>query len=148
MELGAYDYMSKPFEPRELVARIQTILRRVRDDRTEQRANIRFDNWRLNSVLRQLVAELRHQPQDRGVVHSPDGKYIVAYGKLRGPDWYFLIRYPANAVAMAAARSGARSRWRSMVSAQSFGSRAMTSSGSSGGAVGGSGWGSGVMVAF
>ena len=27
------------------------------DDYTEQRANIRFDNWRLNSVLRQLIAD-------------------------------------------------------------------------------------------
>ena len=28
LELGADDYLPKPFEPRELVARIQTILRR------------------------------------------------------------------------------------------------------------------------
>jgi len=30
LEMGADDYMSKPFEPRELVARIHTVLRRVR----------------------------------------------------------------------------------------------------------------------
>ncbi|MGF6489593.1 CheY-like chemotaxis protein [Pseudomonas frederiksbergensis] len=36
LEPGADDYMAKPFEPRKLVARIQTILRRVRDDRTER----------------------------------------------------------------------------------------------------------------
>lgn len=31
LEIGADDYLSKPFEPRELVARIQTILRRTSD---------------------------------------------------------------------------------------------------------------------
>lgn len=33
LELGADDYLPKPFEPRELVARLQTVLRRVRSSR-------------------------------------------------------------------------------------------------------------------
>lgn len=33
LELGADDYLPKPFEPRELVARLQTVLRRVRPSR-------------------------------------------------------------------------------------------------------------------
>ncbi|HLH30203.1 MAG TPA: response regulator transcription factor, partial [Terriglobia bacterium] len=34
-EIGADDYVMKPFSPRELVLRVKSILRRVRDDRTE-----------------------------------------------------------------------------------------------------------------
>ena len=36
LELGADDYLPKPFEPRELVARIQTILRRSRGDSSDE----------------------------------------------------------------------------------------------------------------
>jgi len=55
--------------------------------------------------LKTLVQQISKEPANRGVVRSADGKYIVAYGLLRGPDWYFLIRYPAGAVTMAAAKS-------------------------------------------
>ena len=57
--------------------------------------------------LRALVQSIRQKAATRGVVRSPDGRYIVAYGQLRGPGWYFLIRYPAEAVTLAAARSAA-----------------------------------------
>jgi len=58
LELGADDYIVKPFEPRELVARIQTILRRTRgtrENRKEQNV-VEFMGWRLNYVLRHLVS--------------------------------------------------------------------------------------------
>lgn len=58
LELGADDYIVKPFEPRELVARIQTILRRVRGKREirKEQNEAEFMGWRLNYVLRHLVS--------------------------------------------------------------------------------------------
>lgn len=59
LEVGADDYIVKPFEPRELVARIQTILRRVKGGREspkEQENVISFNGWRLNCILRQLIS--------------------------------------------------------------------------------------------
>lgn len=58
LELGADDYIVKPFEPRELVARIQTILRRARGKREEHKEQneVQFMGWRLNYVMHQLVS--------------------------------------------------------------------------------------------
>ena len=63
LEVGADDYIVKPFEPRELVARIQTILRRARGSRDSvsqkehaQEKMARFMGWQLNYVLRQVVS--------------------------------------------------------------------------------------------
>jgi two-component system OmpR family response regulator len=58
LEVGADDYIVKPFEPRELVARIQTILRRARGGRENIRdaKQVEFMGWRFNYVLRQLVS--------------------------------------------------------------------------------------------
>lgn len=58
LEIGADDYIVKPFEPRELVARINTILRRSRGNREagqETKLAI-FMGWRLNYILRHLVS--------------------------------------------------------------------------------------------
>lgn len=59
LEVGADDYMVKPFEPRELVARIQTIMRRVIPGRESARGpkdQVSFMGWRLNTTLRQLIS--------------------------------------------------------------------------------------------
>ncbi|VVE45437.1 DNA-binding response regulator [Pandoraea morbifera] len=59
LELGADDYVVKPFEPRELVARIQTILRRARAparSASEPKDERRFAGWRLNLIGRHLIA--------------------------------------------------------------------------------------------
>ncbi len=55
--------------------------------------------------LRPLMTAIRKQGSEHGVVASPDGRMIVAYGLLRGPDWYFLVTYPKAAIAWSAARS-------------------------------------------
>lgn len=58
LEIGADDYIVKPFEPRELVARINTILRRSRGERevANEPKQASFMGWRLDYILRHLVS--------------------------------------------------------------------------------------------
>ncbi len=68
LEVGADDYVSKPFDPRELVARIRTVLRRATAtatsaDRPTGRPRCwRFDGWNFDAVRREL--------------HNPDGAVV------------------------------------------------------------------------
>lgn len=57
LEIGADDYVIKPFEPRELVARIRSVLRRARraPEPAEQAALYRFDGWTLDPLKRKLI---------------------------------------------------------------------------------------------
>ncbi len=58
LEIGADDYVVKPFEPRELVARIRSVLRRA--TRSEQPADngtdahYEFEGWQLDPLKRRL----------------------------------------------------------------------------------------------
>lgn len=58
LELGADDYVVKPFEPRELLARIKALLRRLsRIEERSSRAEIRFGGWVLFPAARKLVSD-------------------------------------------------------------------------------------------
>ncbi len=56
LELGADDYLAKPFNPRELLARIRAVLRRSGERPTEASARfIHFAGWMLDPVRRRLL---------------------------------------------------------------------------------------------
>ena len=61
LEMGADDYLAKPFNPRELLARIHSVLRRARalpgsGDQTKQKGRLHFANWILDTVARHLIS--------------------------------------------------------------------------------------------
>ena len=63
LELGADDYLSKPFNPRELLARIRAVLRRATETRRQtddgRARRFEFQDWTLDA--------------DRRTLHAPDG---------------------------------------------------------------------------
>jgi two-component system OmpR family response regulator len=83
LELGADDYITKPFSPRELLARIRTVLRRrsseVRQGRPEGIRAYRFEGWELNLNTRRLTAP------DGGVTVLSKGEFSLLVVLLGAP---------------------------------------------------------------
>ncbi len=79
IEMGADDYLPKPFNPRELLARIKAVLRRTRELALQAPAGgdvtLRFAGWRLDRALRKL--------------ESPDGVVV----ELSGGEFDLLVAF-------------------------------------------------------
>lgn len=62
LEMGADDYLPKPFGSRELIARIRAVLRRSEEKMTPLPADVRsarylFDRWALDTATRELLRD-------------------------------------------------------------------------------------------
>jgi DNA-binding response OmpR family regulator len=85
LELGADDYITKPFSPRELLARIRTVLRRVKSaaadtaPRREIRA-YRFGEFELNLRTRRL------KRQDGRAINLTNGELNLLAALLAAPE--------------------------------------------------------------
>jgi len=60
LEMGADDYLPKPFEPRELLARIRSVLRRTQNTHSnsgnDAAQKIKFAGWTLDMTARHLIS--------------------------------------------------------------------------------------------
>ncbi len=77
LEIGADDYVVKPFEPRELVARIRSVLRRSTRGSAEAPENevFEFEGWMLDPLKRRLV-----DPEGAVVaISSAEFRLLVAF---------------------------------------------------------------------
>ena len=84
LEMGADDYLSKPFNPRELLARIKAVIRRTHalpgEGHSSRHAIVRFGGWRFDVRKRQL------QSQDGVVVPLSTGEYNLLLTFLQYPQ--------------------------------------------------------------
>jgi two-component system OmpR family response regulator len=82
LEMGADDYLCKPFEPRELLARIRNVLRRSENggSDSEHAAQLQFAGWTLDIAAHQL------RRADGVVVVLSSGEFRVLKALLERPN--------------------------------------------------------------
>lgn len=84
LEMGADDYVAKPFSSRELLARIKAVLRRAQslpaDARSSEGANFRFAGWTLDMAKRELVSA------DGVIVPLSTGEYDLLLAFIHHPQ--------------------------------------------------------------
>jgi len=78
LDLGADDYLPKPFNPRELLARIKAILRRTSEEEADEPVEITVGKLRAN--LRRREAWLNEQP-----LKLTNAEFVILVTLMRAP---------------------------------------------------------------
>jgi signal transduction histidine kinase/CheY-like chemotaxis protein len=55
--------------------------------------------------LKTLIQAIKRDGRPNGVITTPDGRQIVAFGRLNGPDWYLLLTCPRATVIWSAVKT-------------------------------------------
>lgn len=77
LEIGADDYITKPFSPREVVARVKAVLRRS-EEKVAAPETVEVDGWRFDSGRRDVT--------------SPDGSVVRPTAREFDLVWYLATR--------------------------------------------------------
>jgi two-component system OmpR family response regulator len=84
LEIGADDYLPKPFNPRELVARVRAILRRTRDRHRVAPTPIAEERWRFEGFVLDLVRRTLVDPGD-AAIELTGGEFDLLTAFVRHP---------------------------------------------------------------
>ncbi len=84
LELGADDYVVKPFETKEVVARIKAVLRRYGSNAEEQIKEVRYDKLSINLTNYELKV-------DGVAIDTPPKEMELIYHLASNPNPYLLV---------------------------------------------------------